>query len=379
MKATYSDFVNKLKKLYGSFDEEHKKFEKAPNSEIARELGYSDAQFSRLINESATEGEYTRANQNAERILILIDYKEKFAKINVDPHNALASPRRKIIFFLLGLIFGAICTYLAIDLFREIPKTNSKYDMLEWTFESNFINPYKGIRDLPASCDYECYKYQGKWELKNEYKLPFLRESSGFHYSAKSVVAYVSCNPNDNIDGKLMKGYEYQEHEIWYDILERPISTFINDDGRPLASYDTLHFDKDADFIKIGTIHSFYTNDFSLDSTGINRSGQDIGRDLEFVPEDMLARQVNNKSLVEKIKREITLIIQDPLRDFSKPSSCGQAEKPRVDFHDIANGDEMAFNCQMTTAGRFKIKYSKTYILKDQFIKDNCRSEKVGE
>jgi hypothetical protein len=379
MKATYSDFVNKLKKLYGSFDEEHKKFEKAPNSEISRELGYSDAQFSRLINESATEGEYTRANQNAERILTLISYKERLAKINIDPQNTLASSWKKILFLLLGLLIGAGATYFLINEFTEAPKPTTRYGMLEWTFESNFINPYKGIRDLPSSCDYECYKYQGKWELKNDYKLPFLREISGFHYSAKSVVAYISCDPNDNPNGKLMKGYEYQEHEIWYDILERPISTFISDNGSPLASYDTLDFSKDTDFVKIGNIHSFYTNDFILDSIGINRKGQDIGRDLEFVPEDVLARQLSNKSLLEKIKREITLIIQDPLRDFSKPSSCEQAKKPRVDFHDIANGDEMDFDCQMTTAGRFKIKYSKTYILKDQFIKDNCRSEKVGE
>jgi hypothetical protein len=69
MKDSYINFVNKLKKLYGAFDERLKKFEKAPNSEISRDLGYSDAQFSRLINESATEGEYSRANQNAERIL----------------------------------------------------------------------------------------------------------------------------------------------------------------------------------------------------------------------------------------------------------------------------------------------------------------------
>jgi|TARA_R100000027_G_C2196688_1_gene78621 uncharacterized protein YceH (UPF0502 family) len=40
-------------------------------SEFARELGYSDAQFSRLINGAATEGEYQRANQNLNRLQLI--------------------------------------------------------------------------------------------------------------------------------------------------------------------------------------------------------------------------------------------------------------------------------------------------------------------
>jgi hypothetical protein len=375
MKATYSDFVNKLKKLYGSFDEGNKKFEKAPNSEISRELGYSDAQFSRLINESATEGEYARANQNADRILTIISYKEKFSKISIDSQKTLASPRNKLLFFLLGLIIGAIIIYAVLDSFNEVPNTTSRYDMLEWTFETNFINPYKSLRDLPSDCDYQCYKYQGRWELKNEYKLPFLRESSGFHYLAKSVIAYVRCTPNENPTGKLMNGYEYQEHEIWYDILERPLRTFINEDGSPLETYEAMKFDEQKDFIKIGTIHSFYINDFTLDSTFIYRRGQDVGREIEFVSDEALANAVNDEAILEKIKRELTQITQDPLRDFSQPSSCDPANRSPADFHAISNGDEMSFNCQMITAGRFPIKYVKTYVLKDQFIKDQCVSQ----
>lgn len=375
MKTPYSDFVNKLKKLYGNFDEEHKKFEKASNSEISRELGYSDAQFSRLINESATEGEYSRANKNAERILALLDYQEKFKKISVNPKSSLASTRRSIVYFLLGLLIGALAIYLLSKDSEDLNRQLSRYDMLRWTFESNFINPYKRLRDLPADCDYQCYKYQGKWELKNEYKLPFLRESSGFHYLAKSVVAYVRCQPNDNPGGRMMVGYEYQEHEIWYDIQERPIGTFINEDGSPLASYEQLKFDQQADFVKIGTVHSFYTNDFVLDSLSVRRKGQDIGRDIEFVSDEELADKIKNISLLEKIKREMTLIVQDPLHDFSKPSACEPATLTNSDFHSVKSGTELTFDCQMTTAGRFPINYTKTYVLKDQFIRDRCRTD----
>ena len=375
MKATYSDFVNKLKKLYGSFDKGNKKFEKAPNSEISRELGYSDAQFSRLINESATEGEYARANQNADRILTIISFTEKLSKLSTDSQKALISPRNKLLFFLLGLITGAITIYVIKDIFKEVPITSSRYDMLEWTFETNFINPYKRLRDLPSDCNYQCYKYQGKWELKNEYMLPFLRESSGFHYLAKSVITYVRCTPDENPIGTLMDGYEYQEHEIWYDVLERPIRKFINEDGTPLETYKSMKFNEQKDFIKIGTIHSFYINEFRIDSSVVYRSGQDIGREIEFVSDEELAAAVNNEAVLEKIKREMTQITQDPLRDFSQPSACDAANRSPSDFHAISNGDEMSFNCQMITAGRFPIKYVKTYIFSDQFIKDQCVSQ----
>lgn len=375
MKIPYQDFVLKLKKLYGAFDEENKKYEKAPNSEIARELGYSDAQFSRLINNHATEGEYARANKNADRILALIDYEERFKKISTYPTSRKSLLIRYVGLFIGGLIIGGLAAFFVLRTSDEPIETLTKYDMLKWTFESNFINPYKGLRDLPADCDYRCYKYQGKWQLKQEYKLPFLRERSGFHYLAKSVVAYIRCLPNDNPKGKLMRGFEYQEHEIWYDILERPIGSFISENGSPLESYEKLKFDEQQEFVKIGTVHSFYTNDFELDSTQIYRKGQDIGRDIEFVSIDELQKKIKNKALLEKIQTEMTLIVQDPLHDFSKPSACEPSVITSPDFHTIANGHEMSFDCEMTTAGRFPINYTKTYVLVDQFITDKCRTE----
>lgn len=372
MENLYQEFISRLKKLYGSFDEVHKKFEKSPNSAISRDLGYSDAQFSRLINESATEGEYARANQNAQRILTLLELEQKLKDVKGSPPT---SYKKRV---LSGIVIGIISLVIGYGISSSTkPATTVKqtrYDMLRWAFESNFIKPYKGLRDLPADCNFECYKYQGRWELKNEYKLPFLRESSGFHYLAKSVVSYIRCTPEKNPDGNLMQGFEYQEHEIWYDLLERPISMFIQENGDPLPSYEKLVFSKSDEFIKIGTIHSFYTNDFTLDSLFVFRHGQDIGRDIEFVSDNELAKAIDNKVLLEKIQKEMIQIVQDPLKDFSKPSQCDPSDKPSDDFHDINNGDEMAFHCQMSTAGRFPINYTKTYILQDQFIKDKCLS-----
>jgi hypothetical protein len=111
-----------------------------------------------------------------------------------------------------------------------------------------------------------------------------------------------------------------------------------------------------------------------LDSSGVDRHGQDIGRDLDLISEEELAKVIDDKVLLNKIKREMTQIAQDPLRDFSQPSQCNPAIKPSKDFHAIKNGDEMIFHCQMSTAGRFPINYTKTYVLRDQFIKDRCIS-----
>lgn len=369
MENSYNELISSLKILYGVFDETQKRFEKAPNSEIARDLGYSDAQFSRLVHESATEGEYARAIKNAKRILSLLDLEKRLQGISARSKLKSALTYTTIAILSIFIGFGLSDKYK--------PSTQpgqSKYDMLRWAFESNLRKPYKSLRDLPIDCNFECYKYQGRWELENKYKFPFLRESGGFHYLAKSVVSYARCAPKDNPEGKLIQGYEYQEHEIWYDIQERSIGKFIQEDGEPLPSYQKLEFSKSAEFIKIGTIHTFYTNDFKLDATLIYREGDIIGRDIEFATDDELAESITDPSLIEKIKREMVQIVQDPIQDFSQPSHCNPAPKSQTDFHAIANGDAMVFNCQMSAAHRFSINYTKTYVLKDQFIKDKCIS-----
>ncbi len=376
MKELNQELISKLEKLYGHFDKDHKKFDKAPNSVISRELGYSDAQFSRLINDKATEGEYQRANQNADRILSIIDLEEKveyFKQSRVKPRWGLIIISILVTSTLLGFAFHSL--FYGIDKNQAGQSAvNSKFDMLTWSFESNYINPYKGLRELPDDCDYACYRYQGKWELESEYKLPFLRERSGFHYLAKSAIMYARCNPRNNPEGKNLEAYEYQLHEIWYDKLERSIGVFIHENGDPLDTYQQMNFAEDENFVKIATIHSFYTNDFTIDSTRIYRSGQDIGRDLEFVPQIELADEIDDLKLLEKLRQEITLIVQDPLKDYSKPSSCDPSVVPAADFHSISEGNEMTFNCEMTTAERFSINYIKTYVLIDQFIKEKCVS-----
>jgi len=372
MEEQQKRFIQLVSKLYGSFDADQKKFDKASNAEIARHLGYSDAQFSRLINAHATEGEYERACRNVSRILQLIEYEDKFEKISINPNSALASTSKRVMFFIAGLIIGSVAAYFIFYPAQNLQNNTTRYDLLKWSFESNFINPYQGIRDLPDDCNYQCYKYQGKWQLKEEYKLPFLREKSGFHYVAKEAVMYARCTPENNPNGNAMEGYEYQKHEIWYDVEERPISTFIDTDGTPKEFYKNLKLTNTDNFVMIGTIHSFYYNDFNLDSTTVQRKGQDIGRDLELVSDENLADKLGNAKLLRELQDEIRFILQEPLEDYSQPSECAPSQVPRKNFPEIQTGDEMTFYCRMTSAERFPIGYIKTYSLSDQFIKDVC-------
>ncbi|MEQ9590994.1 MAG: hypothetical protein RLN86_00255 [Cyclobacteriaceae bacterium] len=371
----YSEFISKLELLYGSFNRERKSFEKASNSTISRDLGYSDAQFSRLVNESATEGEYQRANQNADRILQIIKYEAQLKELSKrsPKKNALV---RMFLLLLTGIVIGFAASMLMGDSSdansARSASDGSKYDMLRWSFETPFVNPYTKLRSLPADCDFPCYKYQGKWELKEGYKLPFLKERSGFHYSAVSAVMYARCNDVDNDEGKKLEGFEYQLHEIWYDQRELPIDSFTMSSGQPKEFYKKLDFSKDDNFVKIATIHTFYSDQFVIDSLQIHRSGKDIARDVEFISNSELSKIINDKKVMNDLEGEISLITTNPLLEFSQPSECKSAPAPNVDFHMVREGDQMTFDCQMTTS-RAVISYTKSFQLVDQYINEVCR------
>lgn len=373
MKSIYNEFVFKLSKLYGSFDKEHKKFEKAPNSKISRELGYSDAQFSRLINESATEGEYARANQNSDRILMLLKLEEEIKSVR--------SGNSKNRYFIIGVLSILISIFLGYFLSQQIQDEHDfsssiiRYDMLKWSFETEYVNPYTKLINLPSDCNFACYKYQGKWELGESYKIPFFRERSGFHYAATEAIMYARCMPEKSLTGDVLEGYEYQKHEIWYDTNESPIDSFLMQNGTELKEeYKNMDLSKQKNFIKLAYVHTFFRNEFKIDTTQILRSGKVIGRDIEFVSNEELEYQLGSSEMVNEIYKEVRKIITNRLEDFSKPISCGQAITPDLNFHEIRERSKMNFDCQLTT-GRVSLDYTKSYVLKDQFIKNKCRPE----
>ena len=110
-------FIGKLSKRYGTFNSERNKFASTSNSIIARDLFYSDSQFSRLVNNTASEGEFKRALGNIERLLKL----DQLNEITPNKSNVLKSNtvlNRNVLFLLLGILFSVIL-YLLISTKKE--------------------------------------------------------------------------------------------------------------------------------------------------------------------------------------------------------------------------------------------------------------------
>ena len=379
MEELHKNLIKQLIKRYGKFNEVNNKFESTSNSKIARDLFYSDSQFSRLINNTASEGEFKRALGNIERLLDLDALKNQ-APLPIKNNNVGAQLKRKILFFAVGalftlIIFGAAYFFTASSSEKtEVLATETRYEMLKWGFENNFIQPYVKLKELPKDCDYPCYKYQGKWRLKSEYKIPFYRERNGFHYLAKEAVMFARCMEERDDSGKSFEGYEYQKHEIWYDKREYPIDSFLTKGSNTeiRKSYNISDLNKNQNFVKIAFVHTFFRTEFEIDSSLISRSGKALGRDIEFVDDAILQDKLSYDTSLNSLKDEIKAISVNRLEDYSKPINCKPAIAPDLNFNLVAEGDEMSYKCYFSI-GNFVVNYNKTYVFKDQYINNYCR------
>ena len=379
MEELHKNLIKQLIKRYGKFNEVNNKFESTSNSKIARDLFYSDSQFSRLINNTASEGEFKRALGNIERLLDLDALKNQ-APVPIKNTNIGTQLKRKILFIAVGalfplIVFGAVYFFTASPSEKtEVLATETRYEMLKWGFENNFIQPYVKLKELPKDCDYPCYKYQGKWRLKSEYKIPFYRERNGFHYLAKEAVMYARCMEERDDSGKSFEGYEYQKHEIWYDKREYPIDSFLTKGSNTeiRKSYNLSDLNKNKNFVKIAFVHTFFRTEFEIDSSLISRSGKALGRDIEFVDDDILQSKLPDDNSLNSLKDEIKAISANRLEDYSKPINCKPAIAPDLNFNLVAEGDEMSYNCYFSI-GNFVVNYNKTYVFKDQYINNYCR------
>jgi hypothetical protein len=375
MTELYTELIKNLKKCFGKYDEEHHRFEKTSNSEVARELGYSDAQFSRLINGSATEGEYQRANQNIKRILYINELEEELS-ISKKGLSFRKKKRTWLVIaftFLISLTLIAI-VYWVINANNETQIATQKRDStLKWAFENAYIKPYTKLNSLPGDCNFPCYKYQGKWALKESYKLPFFREQNGYHYVATEVNMYARCKGEEAENGELFEGYEYQKHEIWYDKKERTVDSFVLNSGELTNDYKELVLAESKDFVKVAIVHTLFRNDFTIQNDFVSREGRVIGRDVEVIKDQALSELIPSSEKASKIKSEVNNIARVRLEDFSRPISCQNARVPSIDFNLIKDGDELSFSCKLTTS-RLSLDYGKTYVLADQYIKNTCHT-----
>lgn len=379
LKSLHSSLINKLSSLYGKFDPKINRFKKSSNSEIARELGYGDAQFSRLIQMSATEREFILANQCVNRIIRINELESDLEELNSSSASGLIHLIKTRIQAFLVFVFMliSVIVILGISLFLNSPESKKmetkRDDMLTWVFETSFVSPYTNLDQMPDDCNYPCYKYQGRWELEHEYKLPIFRGRNGYHYLATEMNMYARCyNPEEN-KGRVFEGYEYQKHEIWYDLRELPLDSFLVNElkGKVSEHYQALQFSNYKHYVKLADIHTFFRDEFTIDSTHIYRKGKVIGRDVELIDLDVLEVEIGDKNLSREIFTEINDIVINRLQDFSQPITCLPANLPKQNFNQIVDGEKISFNCEMI-ASRMPIEYLKTFVLRDQYIKNNC-------
>jgi len=379
MDDLYTLITEKLEKLYGTFDADKKRFKKSSNSKIARELGYSDAQFSRLINGTATRGEYERTLQNVDRVLKIKEFEENTPESNSPQFHIIRKKNWLIGTLLLLLLTSSTLLILNITNEKANVENCPRDYTLRWAFETEFVNPYTKLEELPADCNFPCYKLQGKWELNKKYKIPLYIETDGFHYQANSVEMYTRCATSIEPNGRLLEGYEYQMHEIWYDTTESNISTFMNNEdisSDEVTNYETLDFNKDSRFVKVAIVHTLFRNRFAIGDS-ISRDGRVIGRDLAPVSQDILKDKLSEEQ-VSFINKKLNIIARNGLEDFSRPISCAQSSLPGSDFHEVKEGDLMKFTCELTT-NRVPTVYTKAFKLTRQFIKSTCRTSSDNE
>ena len=379
MSELHQQFVQKLQVLYGEYDSAANKFTKSSNSDIARDLSYSDAQFSRLTHGSASEGEYTRGIRGVDRLLRLRELEQQLAdRKEVQEEQAQRLPYKQLL-----MVAGLIIAVLTISLLFPGKKMgddvadnafSDRDQMLQWVFGTSYINPYVKLKDLPDNCNYPSYRYQGIWHLDQPYKIPLYRERNGFHYMAREVNMYARSMSEKSGSGEFFEGYEYQLHEIWYDTRELPIDSFLEKGNSSMTrkAYQNLDFNQDENYVMLALVHTFFRNEFEIDSANIIRKGKVIGRDIELMPMENLAKSLGGAEKVKDLTNQIKKIADYKLEDFSIPIACNQTVAPLLDYHLIEQGAKMSFTCVLTT-GRFPIQYTKTYVLAEQYIKNSCR------
>ena len=383
----YTKLINTLQKQFGHFDFDQKKFTKKSNSEIARELFYSDSQFSRLINQTASEGEYDRAIKVVERYL---EYQQLKSVKKSNSNSMLPYLASGILKSALFLVFLILCLLtIAQYLFKGDPATSSLEssipdtkpgpnepqmdNMLRWSFEDADVNSYTNLSDLPEDCDFPCYRLQGQWKLKTPYKIPVFAERNGFHYVATEVNMYAKCM--DTRNGDWLEGYEYQKHEIWYDTKTMKVDSFLLNPEQPFLRPDYLEmdFNQTYRFLLIAQVHTFFRNEFEILDNQLRRKGQVIGRNIEYENLDELVAV-----LPQYDKKDLETLVNDIIRkrvgDYSKPVQCSTFTFHKENFNEFEEREEMVYDCLMTT-GRFPVSYQKIYFLENQYIKNKCRPQ----
>ncbi len=350
-------FIKKLEEKYGVWDKQTSNFGLTSFGQIAKDLCISNSQFTKLIYGTATEGMYIRSIDNVDRLLELDELTQKQAALLEQQkeleHKLSAShnqqrKRSKVHFGIaIGALFlGGLLSFLAFGTKKsfESPIASqhplSTYFDFEFAQKSAFQSPYLKESEVQDYCPGSAY--EGIWSLNKTYKLPIPDKKPGLYYLAKSADVRMKVARNNLTYGKgnVLFAYEYLVNEVWLDTERTPLSPkyFDNSTKQYTKAFKSLEFEKQAEFRKVATVHSFFISTIEIRGDSIFRLGEPNGRYVSDV----------NQSLVEKYNIDLSHLLENVLSDLTK-TDCAKIPNPFCDPNTLKEKESiLSFDCLYT-------------------------------
>ena len=379
-------FLEKLEEKYGNWSKPTSRFGNTSYGEIAKALSISASQFSKLIYGTATEGMYIRSIENINRLLTREALREE-RDVTLAENEALKAKLEQISSRRSGLekykwlsviLFALLCVvslywYNAKSHKPVAKKSESTHPLgafFDKEYDANFNSPYLDIGEVQNFCP--CSGFEGHWSLDKTYKLPLPgTRKPGVYYVAKSADVRMKCSRYDTVGvgkGRVLMGYEHLINEIWVDTKMRPLSPayFDKDQKQFTPEFDSLDFEKNSEFKKVATIHSFFVDKFEIYKDSIIRKGEPYGRYASDI----------DQQLADEYEVDIRFILKDIVGDMTT-TSCGPIANPYCDPNDLKEGQSIiAFDCiysirseNLGIGGGYP--YQKAYKLEKQAYADN--------
>jgi hypothetical protein len=374
-------FIKHLEQLFGLWNRTTSRFGSTSFGEISKSLSISPSQFTKLISGTATEGMYSRSQENINRLIRHKRVQEQLSKLD-EEHNRLkesirTGKRSKGLLYILGMVsFTALGILLSPFILqeREAASDNTKKDHPLTSFfdkhnVDEYNSPYLALSEIQDYCP--CSAFEGVWSLAENYKLPIPgTRKPGLYYTSKLADVRMKCSRNDSIaagQGRVLLGYEYLINEIWIDTELRPLTEeFFDKDSKAFTQqFKELDFEKNERFKKVAVINSFFIDRFEIFDNYILRKGEPCGRYASDIDQE----------LTKEFNIDIEYILTQVLSNLTT-TACQPAINHYCNPNDLDVGDIISFDCLYTIetenlgiGGGYP--YTKAYKLEEQIYADN--------
>ena len=374
-------FIKHLEQLFGPWNRTTSRFGSTSFGEISKSLSISPSQFTKLISGTATEGMYSRSQENINRLIRHKRVREQLNKLD-EEHNQLKkridkNKRSRSLLYLLGILcFTALGIFISPYILQELagdPDTIERDHPLSSFFDKHNVeeynSPYLDLSEIQEYCP--CSAFEGEWSLAENYKLPIPgTKKPGLYYTSKLADVRMKCSRNDSIPaghGRVLLGYEYLINEIWIDTELKPLGEeyFDKENKAFTQKFKDLDFEKNKNFKKVAVINSFFIDRFEIYDNYILRKGEPCGR---------YATEVDRK-LTKAFNIDIEYILTQVLSNLTT-TACEPAINHYCNPNDLNVGDLISFDCLYTIktenlgiGGGYP--YTKAYKLEEQIYTDN--------